>query len=57
MWGHEVSDYLTNTVVDLRIDHGNPVYVRSVDSSGLVFSLSSHRHSYIGLVFTSLFIG
>jgi hypothetical protein len=31
-------------------------YVRCVDSSSLVFSLSSHRHSYIGLVFTSLFI-
>jgi hypothetical protein len=34
----------------------NPVYARRVDSSGLVFSLSSHRHSYIGLVFSSLFI-
>ncbi len=34
----------------------NPVYVRSVDSSALVFSLSSHRHSYIGLVFSSRFI-
>ncbi len=34
----------------------NPVYVRSVDSSSLVFSLSSHRHSYIGLVFSSRFI-
>ena len=27
-----------------------------VDSSALVFSLSSHRHSYIGLVFSSRFI-
>jgi hypothetical protein len=34
----------------------NPVYVRCVDSSALVFSLSSHRHSYIGLVFISRFI-
>ncbi len=34
----------------------NPVYVRRVDSSSLVFSLSSHRHSYIGLVFNSHFI-
>jgi hypothetical protein len=34
----------------------NPVYARRVDSSALVFSLSSHRHSYTGLVFTSLFI-
>jgi hypothetical protein len=33
----------------------NPVYVRRVDSSVLVFSLSSHRHSYIGLVFNSLY--
>jgi hypothetical protein len=34
----------------------NPVYVRYVDSSPLGFSLSSHRHSYIGLVFSSPFI-
>ena len=34
----------------------NSVYVRRVDSSTLVFSLSSHRHSYIGLVFSSHFI-
>ncbi len=33
-----------------------PVYARRVDSSALVFSLSSYRHSYIGLVFTSRFI-
>ncbi len=32
------------------------VYARRVDSSALVFSLSSHRHSYIGLVFSSRFI-
>jgi hypothetical protein len=31
----------------------NPVYVRRVDPSALVFSLSSHRHSYIGLLFSS----
>jgi hypothetical protein len=34
----------------------NPVFVRYVDSSSLGFSLSSHRQSYIGLVFTSPFI-
>jgi hypothetical protein len=34
----------------------NPVYVRRVDFSDLVFSLSSHRHSYIGLVFSSRFL-
>jgi hypothetical protein len=34
----------------------NPVYVRRVDSSSLVFSLSSHRHSNIGLVYNSHFI-
>jgi hypothetical protein len=32
----------------------NPVYVRRVDSSVLVFSLSSKRHSYRGLVFNVL---
>jgi hypothetical protein len=34
----------------------NPVYVRRVDSSSFVFSLSSDRHSFIGLVFNSRFI-
>jgi hypothetical protein len=34
----------------------NPVYARRVDFSALVFSLSSHRHSYIGLVFRSHFL-
>jgi hypothetical protein len=32
------------------------VYTRHVDFSVLVFSLSSYRHSYIGLVFNSHFI-
>ncbi len=31
----------------------NPVYVRSVDPSGLDVSLSSHRYSCIGLLFSS----
>jgi hypothetical protein len=34
----------------------NPVYVRRVDPSGLAFSISSHRYSYIGLLFSSYFI-
>ncbi len=34
----------------------NPVYVSRVDFSDLVFSLSSYRHSYIGLVFSSSFL-
>jgi hypothetical protein len=34
----------------------NPVYVRGVDPSVLVFSLSSHRHAYISLLFSSHFI-
>jgi hypothetical protein len=33
----------------------NPVSVRRVDSSFLVFSLSSHRYSYISLLFTSFY--
>jgi hypothetical protein len=32
------------------------VYARRVDSSALVFSLSSHRHPFIGLVFNSRFM-
>jgi hypothetical protein len=34
----------------------NPVYSRRVDPSGLAFSLSSHRHSYIILLFIFHFI-
>jgi hypothetical protein len=34
----------------------NPVYASRVDCSDLVFSLSSHRHSYTGLVFSSRFL-
>ena len=36
----------------------NPVYARRVDPSTLVyfFSLSPHRHSYVGLLFNSCFI-
>jgi hypothetical protein len=34
----------------------NPVYERRVDFSDLVFSLSSHRHSYLGFVFDSRFL-
>jgi len=32
----------------------NPVYVRRVNSLALVCSLSSHRQSYIGLIFSSV---
>jgi hypothetical protein len=34
----------------------NPVSERRIDSSVLVFSLSLHRYSYIGLLFSSRFI-
>jgi hypothetical protein len=34
----------------------NPVYARRVNSLLLVCSLSSHRHSYIPLIFGSRFI-
>jgi hypothetical protein len=32
--------------------HPSPVYASRVDPSALAFSLSSHRHSYINLLFT-----
>ena len=32
----------------------NPVYTRRVDPSGLVFSLSSHRYSYIHVFYLAL---
>ena len=34
----------------------NPVYVSHVDSSTLVFSLSSHRPSFISLIFSARFL-
>jgi hypothetical protein len=34
----------------------NPVYARRVDPSALALSLSSHRHSYISILFSSHFI-
>jgi hypothetical protein len=34
----------------------NPVYARRVDVSAVAFSLSSHRNSYRGLLFSSRFI-
>ncbi len=34
----------------------NPVYTKRVDLSLLTFSLSSHRHSFISLLFSSRFI-
>jgi hypothetical protein len=43
-------------IVKQQSSTSNPVYVRRVDSSALVFSLSSHRHSYISLVSSSRFI-
>jgi hypothetical protein len=43
-----------STIKELRLTLS--VYARRVDSSALVFSLSSHRHSFIGLVFSSRFI-
>ncbi len=40
----------------IKVWQVHPGYVRHVDSSSLGFSLSSHRQSYIGLVFSSRFI-
>jgi hypothetical protein len=45
-----------STITSKSHTSSNPVYERHVDSSSLGFSLSSHRQSYIGLVFSSRFI-
>jgi hypothetical protein len=45
----------TSRLLTSSLSLGVPV-PRATHSSPLVFSLSSHRHSYIGLVFNSLFI-
>ena len=52
MW--YVMPYILSALNSFPMSH--TVYVRSVDPSVLAFSLSSHRHSYIGLVFSSRFI-
>ncbi len=39
-----------------KLQNDNPVYGRRVNSFVLVCSLSSHRHSYIPLIFGSRFI-
>jgi hypothetical protein len=53
----ETDRFFATSVFMLRFScsPSNPVYTRSVDFSDLVFSLSSHRYSYIGLVFNSRF--
>jgi hypothetical protein len=53
----QTSRLLTSSLsLGVHSSPSNPVYTRRVDSSALVFSLSSHRHSYIGLVCSSRFI-
>jgi hypothetical protein len=48
---------VTNPVCERRVNLSrNPVYARRVESSTLVFSLSSHRQSYAGLVFNCRFM-
>ncbi len=48
----------TSRLLTSSLSLGVPVprATQCIDSSTLVFSLSSHRHSYIGLVFRSRFI-
>ena len=46
----------TSRLLTSSLSLGNPVCAMHVDSSSLGFSLSSHRQSYIGLVFTSRLI-
>jgi hypothetical protein len=52
----QTSRLLTSSLSLGSSSPSNPVYARRVDFSALVFSLSSHRHSYIGLVFSSRFL-
>ncbi len=54
----QTSRLLTSSLSQVRSSSPpiHPVYSRDINSSVLVFSLSSHRHSYIGLIFRSLFI-
>jgi hypothetical protein len=49
-WGKLLS---SSTVVQSPVE---PSYARRVDPSVLAFSLSSHRHTYVSLLFNSRFI-
>jgi hypothetical protein len=55
---HSQTSHLLNldSIFRCSSSPNNPVYKRTVNSSDLVLSLSSHRHSFIGLVFRSHFI-
>jgi len=46
----------TQQVIKSRGQHCGDIELSGYHSSPLGFSLSSHRHSYIGLVFSSRFI-
>jgi hypothetical protein len=53
----QTSRLLTSSLsLGVPVPRENPEYSRCVDFSSLVFSLLSHRHSYIGLVFRSRFL-
>jgi hypothetical protein len=55
---HSQTSSLLTSSLSLRCSSPphNPVYARCVDLSALASSLSSHRHSYISLLFRSRFI-
>jgi hypothetical protein len=53
---HRETDRFFASIFRYFSSSSNPVYARHVDSSSLGFSLSSHRQSCIGLVFSSRFI-
>jgi hypothetical protein len=48
-------DMYSKLIADYACKEANPVFVRCVDSSFLVFSLSSHRYSYTSLLCNSLY--
>jgi hypothetical protein len=59
VWELDQSDSWTPILVIIfrcSSSPSNPVYARRVDSSALVFSLSSYRQPYIGFVYISRFI-
>jgi hypothetical protein len=46
---------ISSLSLGVPVSPSNPVYARRVDSSALVFSLSSHRHSYRSCLWLSLY--
>jgi hypothetical protein len=56
VWHTDLSSITLVSIFRCSSPPRNPVYVRRVNPSALAFRLSSHRHSYISVLFSFRFI-